>query len=66
MKDSPAQPLRGDAAWRASVKEIAKRNSAAQAEGARKRAEKVAAADREAVKMARREARDLPRQPGRD
>jgi len=66
MKDSPAQPLRGDAAWRASVKEIAKRNSAAQAEGARKRAEKVAAADREAVKLARREARDLPRQPGRD
>jgi hypothetical protein len=65
MKDSPAQPLRGDAAWRASVKEIAKRNSAAQAEGARKRAAKDAAADREAVKLARREARDLPRQPGR-
>jgi hypothetical protein len=65
MKESPAQPLRGEAAWRASVKEIARRNSAAQAEGARRRAEKVAAADREAVKLARREARDLPRQPGR-
>ena len=56
MKESSAQPLRGEAAWRAS---------AAQAEGARKRAEKVAAADREAAKLARREARDLPQQPGR-
>ena len=65
MKDAPAQPLRGEAAWRASVKEIARRNSAAQAEGARRRAEKDAAADREAVKLARREARDLPSQPGR-
>ena len=64
MKDSGA-PLRGEAAWRASVKEIAKRNQAAQAEGARKRAAKDAAAGREAAQLARREARDLPSQPGR-
>jgi hypothetical protein len=65
MSDSGAPPLRGEAAWRASVKEIARRNQAAQAEGARRRATKDAAADREAALLARREVRDFPRQPGR-
>jgi hypothetical protein len=62
---APQQPLRGDAAWRAELKEIAKRNDAAQAAGARRRAEKEATAARDAVRMARREARDYPKQPGR-
>jgi hypothetical protein len=62
---APREPLRGDAAWRANLKEIAKRNEAAQAAGARKRAEKEATAAKHAAQMARREARDLPKQPGR-
>ncbi len=57
--------LRGDAAWRAAVKDIAKRNDAAQAAGARKRAERDATAAREAARMAKREAKDYPTQPGR-
>jgi hypothetical protein len=63
MKDSTPQPLRGDAAWRAEMQEIGKRNDAARAAGARRRAAKDAqAAQRQAV-MARREAQDLPEQP---
>ncbi len=62
---APQKVLRGDAAWRAEVKDIAKRNDAAQAAGARKRAEREATAAREAARMAKREARDFPKQPGR-
>ena len=60
-----AKPLRGEAAWRASIKEIAKRNEAAQAEGGQRRAAKDAAAAREVAMLERREARDLPQQPCR-
>jgi hypothetical protein len=63
MKDSTPQTLRGDAAWRAEMQEISKRNDAARAAGARRRAAKEALAlQREAV-MARRETQDLPKQP---
>jgi hypothetical protein len=65
MSGSHSQPPRGDAAFRASIAAIAKRNQAAQAEGARRRAAKQAAAAHEAALADRREARDLPRQPGR-
>ncbi len=59
------EPLRGDAAWRASVKEIAQRNDAARAAGMRQRAEQNAAAARETARLERREALDFPKQPHR-
>lgn len=65
MSGSASSPLRGDAAFRASIAAIAKRNQAAQAEASRRREAKDAAATREAARLARLEARDLPRQPGR-
>jgi hypothetical protein len=57
------EPLRGEAAWRAELKEIAARNDAAQAAGARRRAEKDRAALEQTVRMAKREARDFPKPP---
>jgi hypothetical protein len=65
MSGQGAPPLRGDAAFRATIAAIAKRNQAAQAEGARRRAAKDAAAARETARLERRQARDLPQQPGR-
>jgi hypothetical protein len=65
MSSSGSTPLRGDAAFRATIAAIAKRNQAAQAEGVRRRVAKEAAAARDAAKLERREARDLPQQPGR-
>jgi hypothetical protein len=56
---------RGDAAFRAAIAAIAKRNHAAQAEGARRRASRNTTAAREAARLQRSEARDLPQQPGR-
>jgi hypothetical protein len=61
---SSSEPLRGDAAWRAELKEIAKRNDAAQQAGAARRRAKEATAAEEAMRRARREARDYPKQPG--
>jgi hypothetical protein len=65
MKDSkqPGEPLRGDAAWRAELKEINRRNDAARAAGQRRRAVKDASAMEAAARLARREARDMPDQP---
>ena len=63
MSDSTREPLRGEAAWRASVKEIAKRNEAARAAGARRRAAQEEAAAQRAARFARREALDLPKPP---
>jgi len=65
MSKPSSQPLRGDAAFRASIAAIAKRNQAAQAEAARRRVARDAATAREAARRARLEAGDLPRQPGR-
>jgi hypothetical protein len=65
MKDKPTEPLRGDAAWRAEVQEIAKRNDAARAAGARRRAAKDATLADEAARSARREMRSLRELPGR-
>ena len=62
MKDK-TPPLRGDAAWRAAKAEIAKRNDAARAGGAARRATQ----DEKDVKLRhdadRRERVDLPEQP---
>jgi hypothetical protein len=65
MSKSPSQPLRGDAAFRASIAAIAKRNQAAQAEATRRRKAQDVAFVREAAQRERLEARELPRQPGR-
>jgi hypothetical protein len=65
MSKSSSTPLRGDAAFRASIAAIAKRNQAAQSEAARRREAKDVALVREAARRERIEARDLPRQPGR-
>jgi hypothetical protein len=65
MSASRSEPLRGDAAFRASIAAIAKRNQAAQAEAGRRREAKNDEAVRDAARRARLEARDLPRQPGR-
>jgi hypothetical protein len=64
MTNDRQEPLRGDAAWRASLKEIAARNDAACAAGARRRAEREAVAAREIAQQERREAAGLrKRQP---
>jgi hypothetical protein len=63
MADPKPEPLRGEAAWRAEMKEIARRNDAARAAGARRRAAAEATAANEAAQLARREALDLPKQP---
>jgi hypothetical protein len=65
MKAKPTEPLRGDAAWRAEVQEIAKRNEAARTLGVRQRAEKDATRADEAAERSRSEMRDLRDQAGR-
>ena len=55
MTPTPQQPLRGEAAYRASREEVAKRNDAARAAGAKRRAVKEAEAAEEAVREAKRE-----------
>jgi len=61
--ESGRPAARGEAAWRASVAEIAKRNDAARAAGARRRAAKDDEAAVQAARFARREARDFPQPP---
>ena len=58
--DNTTQPLRGDAAWRAEVKDIARRNEAACAAGARRRAAHNQEVVREAAERDRREKQGLP------
>jgi hypothetical protein len=58
-KNKTTEPLRGDAAWRAQVKEIARRNEAACAAGARQRAAHDQTLAREAAEQARREMQRL-------
>jgi hypothetical protein len=59
MKDTEKAPLRGDAAWRAEVKEIARRNEAACAAGARQRAAHDQQLLRDAAERERRESQGL-------
>ena len=65
MKVTTMEPLRGDGARRAQLIEIAKRNDAARAAGARRRAAKDATLADEAARLDEREMRSLPDQPGR-
>jgi len=60
-----AQPLRGEAAYRAQRAEIAKRNAAACEAGARARAVKTAEELKSEAVRDRREALTRPTQPGR-
>ena len=59
----PAEPLRGEAAFRARKAEIAKRNESTRADGAVRRAAQEARISEQALADARRERRNLPRQP---
>jgi hypothetical protein len=54
---------RGDAAWQAERKRIAKRNEAAYARGREAEAERVAAMRRRRMAAERRELASLPSQP---
>jgi hypothetical protein len=64
MKErQPAEPLRGEAAFRARKAEIAKRNDSARADGAVRRAAKEARISEQQLAEARRERSGLPRQP---
>jgi hypothetical protein len=64
MKErTPAEPLRGEAAYRARKAEVAKRNDAARADGAVRRAAKEARISEQQVADARRERSRLPHQP---
>jgi hypothetical protein len=64
MSAQKSEPLRGEAAYRASIKATAERNSAAQAAAARRREAKERTSLKETARLAKLEARDLPRQPG--
>jgi hypothetical protein len=59
----PAEPLRGEAAFRARKAEIAKRNESACADGAARRAAREARISAQRVADDREERRSLPRQP---
>jgi hypothetical protein len=64
MKErKPAEPLRGEAAFRARKAEIAKRNESARADGAVRRAAKEARLSEQQLADAKRERSNLPRQP---
>ena len=64
MKTPAPEPQRGEAAWRAELKEITQRNDAARAAGQRRRAAKNVEAAERAAHFARREALDYPKPMG--
>jgi hypothetical protein len=57
------QPLRGDARWRATKADIAKRNEAAQARSATRRAADAAKAAQQRRAAAKLEQESTPQQP---
>jgi hypothetical protein len=64
MKErTPAEPLRGEAAFRARKAEIARRNESARAAGAVRRAAREARISEQQLADARRERSSLPHQP---
>lgn len=65
MKQPQNEPLRGEAAYRAHLKDVARSNEVAQAAAIRRRTAKETAAVGEAAERARREMRDLHRQADR-
>jgi hypothetical protein len=65
MKKPAGEPLRGEDAYRAHLKAVARSNEVAQAAAMRRRSAKEAAAVGEAAERVRREMRDLHRQEDR-
>jgi hypothetical protein len=65
MRKTTPERLRGEAAWRAHVKDIARSNEAASALAVRQRAAKDALATAEAATQARREMDALRDREGR-
>ena len=64
MKErAPAEPLRGEAAFRARKAEIARRNESAQADGAVRRAAREARVSEQKLADARKHRSQLPHQP---
>jgi hypothetical protein len=64
MKErTPAEPLRGEAAYRAHKAEIAKRNEAACADAAVRRSAREARVSAQQLADAKRERANLPSQP---
>ena len=59
----PAEPVRGEAAWKAARKRVADRNEQAYARGREERAARNAAYARKRRETERLDARDLPKQP---
>jgi hypothetical protein len=66
MKKPASEPLRGDSAYRAHMKDIARRNEAAQAAASERRAAKEAQSLGETAARAPREMEDLRRQAATD
>jgi hypothetical protein len=62
-EQTPAEPLRGAAAYRAQKAEIAKRNESARADGAARRAGREAGISERQLAADRLERSNLPRQP---
>jgi hypothetical protein len=65
MSNEDFTPPRGDAAWQAAKKEVAKRNEAAFARGRKERAARDAAVRDRQSAAERYEFAHLPRQPAR-
>lgn len=63
MTEKPADPLRGEAAWRAQKDAIAKRNDAVHVRAERERKERDAEAHSKRAAEERRERESLPEQP---
>jgi hypothetical protein len=63
MMSKNAEPLRGEAAWKAEKKRVADRNEEAYARGRDDRAARNAAHARERREAERQDHRDLPKPP---
>jgi hypothetical protein len=63
MSDDDFTPPRGEAAWNAAKREVAKRNEAAYAKARKERSSREAAARAREAAAERREFANLPRQP---
>ena len=65
MSARSAEPLRGEAAWKAEKERIAKRNDAAYARGRQERADSAVAAATRRAAAERQDAASRPTQPHR-
>ena len=63
MSNADSKPLRGEAAWNAAKRDVAKRNEAACAKAREERATREAGARARQAAAERREFADVPHQP---